>query len=310
MPKTPSTSATTASLDLRGVLLIILVCVLWGGSIPTIAMSEHGMPPLFAATGRVVVATLLLWLYGRLSRQPVVVPREHRLHGVILGVLFSLTMIALYQGLVFTDAARGTIFYSVKPFWVALGAHVLISDERLNGVKVMGLLVALFGIYLTFWAPGATGLQADIGNLMEIAAALFFSATVLYTKWLSRRGEVNHLQTLFSMMLFSIPVLGVAALFLEWGYPVSFASEDLLAFVYQSLGAQFLAYVIWFWLIHRYAVSQVASFTFLVPLVGVSLGHTLLGNTTPPSLWLGLALVMAGIVLINWPRQTRKSPVT
>ena len=176
-----SNSNTTASLDLRGLLMVILVCLLWGGSIPTIEVSEHGLPPLFTATGRIVVATVLLWLYSRLLRQPVMIHRKNLLHGVVLGILFSLTMISLYQGLVFTDAARGTIFYSVKPFWVALGAHFLFAGERLNAGTIAGLSVALFGVYLTFWAPGTGGVQGDEGNLMEIVAALFFSATILYT---------------------------------------------------------------------------------------------------------------------------------
>jgi drug/metabolite transporter (DMT)-like permease len=296
-----------APLTLTGFLVVLLTCLLWGGSLPTIKVSEHGFPPLFMATGRITVATLLLWCYGRLIQEPVMIPRGHLGHGAALGSIFGLTMIFLYLGLVFTNAARGTIFYSTKPFWVAVGAHFLMPNERLNATKVAGLFLALFGIYLTFWIPGAAGLERDWGNVMEIGAALCFSATALYTKWLSNREKVSQLQTLFAMMLFSIPILAATALFLEWGYPVKFSLKDLLAFGYQSLGAQFLAYVLWFWLIYRFPVSQVASFTFLVPLLGVILSAIFLHETTPSSLWLGLALVMGGIILVNWPGKKRSS---
>lgn len=289
------------SLTLGGFLIVFLTCLLWGGSIPTIKLSEFGFPPLFMATGRIAVATLLLWCYGRLIREPEMLPKGHFWHGAALGILFGLTMTFLYLGLVFTNAARGTIFYSTKPFWVAVGAHFLMADDRLNAIKVAGLSLALFGVYLTFWSPGTVGLETDWGNVMEIGAALFFSATALYTKWLSVREKLNHFQTLFAMMFYSLPILAVTALFLERGYPIKFSLKDLLAFLYQSLGAQFLAYVLWFWLIYRFPVSQVASFTFLVPLVGVILSAVFLGEPTPPSLWLGLALVTAGIILVNWP---------
>jgi drug/metabolite transporter (DMT)-like permease len=95
-----------------------------------------------------------------------------------------------------------------------------------------------------------------------------FSPTALYTKWLSQREKLNHYQTLFPMMLFAISVLAGATLIFEWGHPMRADFIDLVGFGYQSIGAQFLAYILWFWLISRYPVSQVASFTFLVPLVG------------------------------------------
>jgi drug/metabolite transporter (DMT)-like permease len=302
----PADKTTVTSPTLTGFLVVLLTCLLWGGSIPTIQVSEYGFPPLFMATGRIVVATLLLWCYGRLIREPVMISREHFWHGAALGFVFGLTMIFLYLGLVFTNAARGTIFYSTKPFWVALGAHFLTADDRLNLTKVAGLSLALFGVYLTFWTPGAPGLEMVWGNVMEIGAALFFSATALYTKWLSKREKLNHFQTLFAMMLFSIPILAGTALFMEWDYPVKFSWKDLLAFGYQSLGAQFLAYVLWFWLIYRFPVSKVASFTFLVPLVGVILSAIFLGEPTPTSLWLGLALVTGGIILVNWPGKKKE----
>ncbi len=287
-------------IPLTGYLVVLLVCLLWGGSIPFIRVSEGGLPPLVLATGRIALATLLVLVYTRLTGEPVLLPRASFWHGVLLGLLFGGTMLFLYLGLVFTNAARGTIFYSTKPFWVAIGAHFLVND-RLTPLKVAGLLVALAGVYFAFLGPSLSGPGADLGNVMEIAAAFFFSTTAIYTKWLSQKEKLNHYQTLFPMMLFAIPVLAVATLIFEWGQPMHADFIDLVGFGYQSIGAQFLAYILWFWLIYRYPVSQVASFTFLVPLVGVLLSALFLGERIPDTLWLGLALVGSGIILVNLP---------
>jgi len=302
----PTDKPTPATLSLTGFLVVVLVCLLWGGSIPTIKLSEHGLPPLLLATGRIALATLLLLVYTRFTHEPVMLPRHYGWHGVALGLLFGLTMVLVYLGLVLTNAARGTIFYSTKPFWVAVGAHFLVSGDRLTPRKLVGLALALVGVYLTFWSPGAAGPEMDRGNLMEIAAALCFSAIALYTKWLNNREKLNPFQTLFPMMLFAIPILLISSLIFEWGYPIKIYLSDLLAFGYQSLVVQFLSYILWFWLIYRFPVSQVASFTFLVPLVGVILSPIFLGEPTPPILWLGLAFVAAGIVLVNWPKRVHQ----
>jgi drug/metabolite transporter (DMT)-like permease len=302
----PPPNPSSNTIPLSGYAVLLLVCLLWGGSIPFIRLSEGGIPPLLMATARVALASFLLWVYARFSKEPVMLPRAFFWHGVLLGVFFGLTMLFLYLGLVFTSADRGTVFYSTKPFWVAIGAHFLVG-ENLSPVKIAGLVIALAGVYFAFLGPSVSAPSPDMGNIMEIVAALFFSATALYTKWMSAREKFNSYQTLFPMMLFSLPLLLLSSLLWERGQPLALHLMDLVAFGYQTIGAQFLAYVLWFWLIYRYPVGQLASFTFLNPLVGVILSTYLLGEHPPETLWLGLLLVAAGIVLVNWPQRAKKA---
>lgn len=290
------------TLTLAPLMVVLLVCHLWGGSIPTIKVSEAGIPPLMTAAGRAGIGALLLALFAWFKGVPVLLRGRYLWPGVILGLLFALTMLFLYWGLVFTDAARGTIFYSTKPFWVAIGAHLFLGDDRLSLFKVIGLILALLGVYLALESPVPfLGSTHWWGDAMEILAALAFSAIAVYLKWLSRDPQVTHLHTLFSMMLYSLPFLILATLVLEWGTPLKFTPGVLAAFLYQSALAGFLAYLLWFWLIHQYPVSLLASFTFLVPLVGVILSALFLKEPTPDLLWLGLALNVAGIYLVNRP---------
>ncbi len=62
-----------------------------------------------------------------------------------------------------------------------------------------------------------------------------------------------------------------------------------------------MSYLVWFWLIHRYQVSKLASFTFLTPLFGVIASGVFLNESLTTFLWIGLALVAAGIYLVNRP---------
>jgi len=60
-----------------------------------------------------------------------------------------------------------------------------------------------------------------------------------------------------------------------------------------------MAYVFWFWLMTIYPASSVASFSFLSPVFSVLFGWWLLGETVGVQIWLALAMVAAGIILIN-----------
>jgi drug/metabolite transporter (DMT)-like permease len=81
--------------------------------------------------------------------------------------------------------------------------------------------------------------------------------------------------------------------------PSALAVGSLL---YQTLWIVGVTYLAWFALIQRYSASRLSAFTFLTPLLGVAAGHLVLGDPITPAFALAVALVVAGLVLVNRPR--------
>ena len=68
---------------------------------------------------------------------------------------------------------------------------------------------------------------------------------------------------------------------------------------YQIVWIAFITYIAWFWLISNYAVSRLASFTFLTPIFGVIAGAVFLNEQITLYLICALVLVGTGIYLVN-----------
>lgn len=266
----------------------------------SIRISNAGIPPMLAATARSAMAAACLWSFCAFRGKSVLLRGEDLKHGVMIGLLFGLDFLFLYWGTSFTVASRAIIFLYTHPFWVALGAHFILHDDRMNPSKGAGLLLAFAGMVFVF-RSGSGQLPKGfwIGDLMEVAAAAFWGATTLYIKKVASRRPIDHYQTLFSQLFFSIPVLGAGWLLFEAGKPVVFTPGVISAFCYQTLIVAFFSYVLWFWMIHTYPVSSLAAFTFLAPIFGVVLGGLLQGDPLTPGLWAGLAFVAGGIYLVN-----------
>jgi drug/metabolite transporter (DMT)-like permease len=60
-----------------------------------------------------------------------------------------------------------------------------------------------------------------------------------------------------------------------------------------------ITYVVWFAMIAKYSATRLSAFTFLSPLFGVAAGHFALGDPLTPAFLLAVALVAAGLVLVN-----------
>jgi drug/metabolite transporter (DMT)-like permease len=287
-------------IPLTASLLLVLLCLLWGGNLVSIKISNQGVPPILAAAIRSGTAAVLLWAFARTRRQAVFLPRGDLCHGAIIGALFGLEFLCLYSGLSYTPVSRGTIFLYMHPFWVALGAHLLLPNDRLTLSKSAGLLMAFIGLIAAFRSRSATLAPGFwLGDLLELAAAFFWAATTLYIKKIVGTRAITHYQTLFAQLFFSLPVLSAGWLILERSKPFNPTLPVLVAIGYQCCIVAFFSYLLWFWMIHRFPVTRLTAFTFLAPVFGVILSGLVLRESIPLQLWVGLTLIAAGIYMVN-----------
>jgi len=255
---------------------------------------------MLTATIRNVVAAVLLFGFTATRRQSVWLRGVDLRYGIIIGILFGLDFLFLYWGTTFTVASRAVIFLYTHPFWVALGAHFVLHDDRLTPSKIAGLVLAFAGMIAVF-GSGSEQLPKGywIGDLLEVLAAIFWAATTLYIKKAASQRPITHYQTLFSQLFYSIPILAAVWLLFELDKPIDLTGPVLNALFYQCVIVAFFSYILWFWMIHRYPVSRLTAFTFLAPMFGVIAGGVFLGDPLPVLLWVGLACVAGGIYLVN-----------
>jgi len=74
----------------------------------------------------------------------------------------------------------------------------------------------------------------------------------------------------------------------------------MLVLAYLAFGATILGYGLWSRLLSRYPASQVAPFSLLVPVVGISSAALLLDERLGHLQLIGAVLVMAGLLINVW----------
>jgi drug/metabolite transporter (DMT)-like permease len=108
-------------------------------------------------------------------------------------------------------------------------------------------------------------------------------------------------QMLFYQLGVSAVQLSLMAFFLEPQWIRDLGPLVLTALAYQGIIVAFASYLVWFWLIQVYPVSNLSGFTFFTPIFGVLLGGLLLHEPLTAKLLTGAALVTGGMILVNWP---------
>ncbi len=104
------------------------------------------------------------------------------------------------------------------------------------------------------------------------------------------------------MISISAPMLGLGALIAGERITVVPSAVAIGALAFQTIWVIPVTFVAWFALIQRFSASRLSAFTFLTPIFGVLAGHFVLGEPLTPAFALAVALVAAGLVLVNRPR--------
>src|SRR6266700_2009675 len=103
-------------------------------------------------------------------------------------------------------------------------------------------------------------------------------------------------------LVVSTPLLALAAIVLGEKMTATPSVLALGSLAYQTIWVVAITFVVWFALIVRYSASRLSAFTFLTPLFGVAAGHLVLGEPITSAFAAAVALVAAGLLLVDWLR--------
>src|SRR5581483_8814963 len=137
-------------LDPSAILLMTLVCALWGGAFVAIKIILLDMPPFGAAALRFLVTALVLFLLARAQHMALWQTAQDMRLVALLAVLFFYSNFMVYVGTAQTTSGRATVFFYSQPVFFALLAHYLLPGDRLTVRKGWGLFLAFSGLVLLF----------------------------------------------------------------------------------------------------------------------------------------------------------------
>ncbi|MNJ72540.1 aromatic amino acid exporter [compost metagenome] len=76
--------------------------------------------------------------------------------------------------------------------------------------------------------------------------------------------------------------------------------------LFQGIVVSFVSYLTWFWLLRKYLASNLAVFSFITPLFGVTFGVLLLDEPLSVNFVVGALMVLLGVILVSaepWVKQ-------
>lgn len=296
-----------AHLDGIAVSLLLACSLFWGFQQVLVKATVTEVAPVFQAGLRFALATGLLVLWSAWQRVPLWQRDGSLRAGLLVGLLFAGEFACVYLGLKLTTASRLTLFLYASPFWLAVLLPRFIPGERLHGTQWAGMAAAFGGVLLAL-ADGdqaAAGFPRHLlGDGLGLLAGFLWASTTLAIR-ATRATTLSPEKLLFYQVAVTALIYPFLSLALgeRWNWRIS-------AFAWGSIAAQaaigaFASYLAWMWMLMRYPATRLSVFVFLTPVFALAVGALWLHEPVTWPLVSALALVTAGIVLVNRRRAVR-----
>jgi len=275
----------------KDILLAVVVIIAWGVNFVIIKVGLDGVPPMLLGALRFMLAAFPAILFIRRPDMPL---RWLLAYGLTISLgQFAFLFSAMYVGM---PAGLASLVLQAQAFFT-LGFAALFIGETVRRSSLIGLVIAAAGLLLIGSESGRAFTLA--GFVLTLCAAAMWGLGNVVTK---RIGKVN----LVSLVVWGslIPPLPFLALSLMLEGPAqietalrSISLSSVLAIAYLAFVATLLGYGLWSRLLSRYPASQVAPFSLLVPVVGLSSAWLFLGEALSSVQWVGAAIVMLGLLI-------------
>jgi drug/metabolite transporter (DMT)-like permease len=235
--------------------------------------------------------------------------RAHWARGAILGAVALMMPNTLFTlGLEDLPVNIGGLLIALIPIATVAAAHFLVEGERFNPRSIPGLITSLIGTGVLVGLGGET--VEGVGNLWRgvgvslVAVVLAGTGGALTRRFALEVGGDRLVIPQFA----TATALGVLAMpFLN---PTPLASVEpeqwglMVALGVFATAVPFTAFLI---AAQVNPAARLGMAAYLVPVIAVTLAVTLLGETLSPTVVVGAALILSGVILTE--RSSRHVPV-
>lgn len=281
--------------------MLVSLSLLWGGSYLFIGILVKVWPPLTIVTARVLLAALALWLFVRLMRVDIPFNRSVWLAFLGMGFLNNVIPFCLIVwGQTHIASGLAAILNATTPLFGVLVAHVLTPDEKLTVNRLVGVLIGIAGVAVMI-GPSVLGhFGSDAwGEIAVLAAALSYSFAGIFGRRFKRMGLSPLAPATGQVTVSSFLLLPVALIVDQpWTLAVpqapAWAALFGLAFLSTAVG-----YILFFRILSSAGATNIMLVTILIPPSAILLSALVLGEQLAGRHFLGMALILLGLVAID-----------
>lgn len=280
----------------RDASLLVLLSLVWGSAFAMVDVVLDDVDPFTIVAGRLALAALLLTVTAVVLGNGLP-PRSAWGVLLVLAIFNNLLPFSLItwaqQHITSSLAATLNATMPLMTFVIAAAA----GTERPTADRALGVVVGFVGAAVLI-GPDLTDITSSntIGDLAVLGGSAGYAvSTVIARERL--RGEPIALAS--GQMIFGALLAVPLALLVDGRPDLTISTQASLSWIGLGALSSGAAYIIFFTLVQRMTATSISLVSYLIPVVATTIGIVVLDEKVRLNLFIGLALIIAGMLLVN-----------
>jgi len=296
----PSPSAQPPAMSASTWGLLILLGAIWGASFFFARIAVAEVPPLALVLLRVSIAAAALQIYLAVAGPSFAGALPYAGRFFALALLNNVIPFSLiFAGQTQMGAGLASVLNATTPFWTLILAQLLTPDERLSPNKITGIVLGIAGTAVMVGPGVVAGLGGPVWAKMAlIGAALSYGFALILTRR-SFTGIAPPLIATGQLTAATIIMLPVVFFYDGPSALIAGSAGVWASILALALISTAFAYIVYFRIIATAGATNASLVTLLVPVSAMLLGATFLGERLETFELAGMALIGAGLVVID-----------
>lgn len=275
-----------------------LLVLIWAATPLAIVWSVQEVHPMWVLIIRYFGASVLALVILAAMRNPLPFDRTSMMSYVAGSLNLIGAQLFIYLAANYLTSGLMALIFGFSPLVAGLIGHIILKTNRLIWLQWLGMAVAVGGLSFVF-AESADSKVNPWGVVLMLISMVSYISSIFWVKQIN--APLKPMSQATGSLIVS--ALGSLALipFIWQHFPTQIPSTNaIIGFAFTMILSSIVAMLCYFWLIRRLAASTVSLSNVMTPVIALVLGATLNNEHISSNAFVGIVIVMFGIVMYFW----------
>jgi len=278
-------------------ILLTILALIWASAFFNIKIATYSYGPLSISFFRIVFGALPVILICYLRKIKIEAFSKDWYWFAAIGIInLVIPFFLIAYGIQKVQSNLAAILMASTPLTAAILAHFFISNEKINLIKSIGILVGFSGIIFLFSDKILINENNFFSAFLILFGSCFYVVGGLLTLKISNKKNEN---VTASILIWATLILFPICIFIEQPWNLTPRLDSTISLIYLGIFATGLAWLLRFYILKNNGLVFQAQVAYLIPIFGVILGFLFLNEVITSKVIISLIAVIIGIYIVK-----------
>ena len=277
--------------------LLTILALVWASAFFNIKIATYSYGPITIAFLRSFFGTIPLVLICYLRKIKIEAFSKDWYWFAAIGIInLVIPFFLIAYGIQKVQSNLAAILMASTPLTAAVLAHFFTSNEKINLIKSVGILVGFSGIVFLFFDEILINENNFFSAFLILFGSCFYVVGGVLTLRISNKKNEN---VTASICIWATLFLFPISMFIEQPWNLTPRLDSTISLIYLGVFSTGIAWLLRFYILKKNGLVFQAQVAYLIPIFGVILGFIFLKEEITSRVALSLLAVILGIYLVK-----------